>query len=150
MGVLQREASSMQSRMSSLGTDTVIPCGDHTYAKCPRYFEGCFDYAPMFCKDARPVSPPPAPAWTAPKQAPAQLWTESPAPNLNSSLSYETQFCIRDACDALEPTQASLCYCHGTANDPNLCDPPLGLALPMAVAAHAACNPAVQSIKMGR
>ena len=131
LGVFQDKASSAQ---------TTVACGDHTYAKCPQYFEGCFDYSPMFCKNAQPMPPPAPPVWMPSKQAPAQLWRESPAPNLNSSLSFDVQHCIRGACDALEPTQASLCYCHGTASNPSLCDPPLGLALPMAVAANAVCK----------
>jgi len=131
----------LSGQLTSRRDDFTVTCGDNTYAKCPRYSDGCFDYGPMYCKGAQPfpASPPPT-AWTSPKQPPAKLWKESPAPNLTSSLSFDVQFCIRDACDALEPTQASLCYCHGTSNDPSLCDPPLGLALPMAVAAHAVCS----------
>ena len=125
---------------SLLGAPKRIPCGDNTFAQCPEYYEGCFEYSPMFCPDAqrRPMAQQPA-APPSPVQPAAQLWRESPTPNLNSDLPLDVQFCIRNACDALEPTQASLCYCQGTANDPRLCDPPLGLALPMAVAAHAVC-----------
>ena len=130
-------------QQASLGNEMWVACGDHTYAKCPQYYEGCFDYAPMFCKDAQPIPAPVPPAWVPSKQLPAQLWKESPAPNLNSNLSVGAQFCIRNACDALEPTQASLCYCHGTASNPSLCDPALGLALPMAVAAHSVCAPQI-------
>lgn len=128
-----KSPEAVKSKMST------VACGDHTYAQCPMYFEGCFDYSPMFCDRAVPMPPPSAPAWQPSKQAPATLWQDVPAANLSSRLPMEVQQCIRHTCDALEPTQASLCYCQGTADDPSACDPPQGLAKPLAMLAHAAC-----------
>ena len=120
------------------GEVATVACGDRTVAQCPAHFEGCFDYSPMFCGDAKSIPLPMLPARVT-KQAPASLWQVVPAANLASSLPLETQLCIRRACDALNPTEASLCYCQGTADDPSACDPPLGLARPLAMLAHAAC-----------
>lgn len=128
----------------------LVACGDHSYAMCPEYNQGCFDFSSMACKYAEYIPVPAPPLWVEPKQAPAQLWTDVPAPNTNSGLSMDAQMCVRRACDALEPTQASLCYCLGTARDPTLCDPPLGLAEPMAVAALAVCSPQALSGRHNR
>jgi len=127
------------------GRAVTVACGDHTYAKCPEHFEGCFDYSPMFCgAGAVPKPAPAAPAWQPAKQAPAALWLPEPAANTSSRLPLDVQFCVREACDALSPVEASLCYCQGTADDPGACDPPLGLAQPLAMLAHAACSSAAK------
>jgi hypothetical protein len=130
------------SQPQAQGKVATVACGDHTFAQCPAYFEGCFDYSPMVCGGANPMTPPGVPAWQPAKQAPAELWRDVPAANIKSSLPLETQLCVRRACDALEATQASLCYCQGTADDPSTCDSPLGLAQPLAMLAHAACTSA--------
>ena len=122
------------------GQLATVACGDHTYAQCPAFHEGCFDYSPMFCGAAKPMPPVLAPAGEPTVQAPAELWRDVPAADLRSRLPLGTQLCIRRSCDALEPTQASRCYCQGTADDPSNCDPPLGLARPLAMLAHAACT----------
>lgn len=138
MGLFQNKQPAMSLQP---GQDRLVACGDRSYAMCPEYNQGCFDFSPMACQNAKYVPVLAPPLWVEPKQAPAQLWTDVPAPDTNSALSMDAQMCVRHACDALEPTQASLCYCLGTAQDPNLCDPPLGLAEPMAVAALAVCSP---------
>lgn len=147
MGLFQNKQHDMPLHS---GKERLVACGDHSYAMCPKYNQGCFDFSPMACKNAKYIPVLAPPSWIEPKQAPAQLMTDVPAPNTNSVLPMDVQMCVRQACDALEPTQASLCYCLGTAQDPRLCDPPLGLAEPMAVAALAVCSPRALTVREPR
>lgn len=116
-----------------------VACGRNTEASCPAFAEDCFDFSPNYCrgpKDSPSSSPP---AWKSPRQSPAVLWQDAAFPSRHSSLSVDAQICINESCDALEPAQASRCYCLGKADDPRLCDPPLGLAQAMATVARASC-----------
>jgi len=129
-----------------------IRCEDRTAAYCQAHSEGCFDYSPMFCGKASILPVVNAEnTWKPAQQEPAVLWKDDVLPNLNSSLAASVQFCIRDSCDALDPTEASRCYCLGTANNPRECDTPLGAGtLPMAIAAAAVCLPKKLNIDQGK
>jgi hypothetical protein len=118
-----------------------VRCGGRSATSCPAFAEGCFDFSPMYCSKAsvRPEAPPP-PQEPPRQQAAARLWADPGAPRLGSALPEETQLCVRGVCDALAPAKASLCYCRGTAAEPQQCDPALGDAQAAAEAARALCG----------
>jgi len=122
-----------------------VRCGGRSATSCPTFAEGCFDFSPMYCSEAsaRPEAPPPPqgpPPRRQAEQPAARLWTDPGAPRLGSALPEAKQLCVRGVCDALAPAEASLCYCRGTAAEPQQCDPALGNAQAAAEAARALCG----------
>lgn len=135
-GEAPREAPSPPRSMED------IACSFGTRSTCPRYADGCFDYAPQYCKNAAPAPVPPAPAWKSPPaQKPATLWVDPPTGLPDSSLSVTQQLCAQRVCDRLDPVEASLCECLATASDARSCSSSTQHAATMAQRARLLCAP---------
>lgn len=101
-----------------------IDCSLQTQTSCPMYADGCFDYSPQYCQGGQALVPRSAktePPSLKALQAPAKLWSDGghaghvqPA---GPSLSPAAILRLHSACDVLDPVEASLCYCAGTAAD---------------------------------
>lgn len=131
----------------------VISCLYERQSSCPRYDEGCFDFSPLYCKEglASPAAGKKVPQHPRlpkkhprlPKKQPpaATLWSDEPDGLSPSPLLPTQALCVQQACDLLDPVEASLCRCLSTASDPRTCPGVSHDAITVASAARLACLP---------